>query len=221
MFIRCTRLITASYLFFVCLTTAIVSHAGVYTGIESDTENTRLVFIGGQTSGDLYLSVFAADLEYEYIDRSELAEVDTKILNIGLGFQLGSGHHFSLMLGPSYNDKTEQRLMLETNDESMGGFLQFGANTTIEKNRYEFLISYSSLDSFIWSRAQYKRYFNNTFSTGTEIFWMGNADGDSWGAGLLFGYSGTFANAGLKAGYKHSTNDEAGSYAGLEFYFPF
>lgn len=196
-------------------------NSGIYTGIEIDAENTRLLFVGGQTSGDIYLNVFAADLEYEYIDNSVLAEVDTKILNVGLGLQLGSNKNYSIVFGPSYNDKTERLLTLETNEEHTGGFIQFGANATIEKNRYEFLASYSSLDSFLWSRTQYKRYFSNGFSAGAEMFLMGNDDGNSWGAGLLFGYSGVFANAGVKAGYKRSTNEESGSYAGLEFYFPF
>ena len=142
-------------------------------------------------------------------------------MNIGLGFRLGSNNNYSFTLGPSYNDKTEHTLISDTDEQTTGMFYQFGANATRGDNYYEFLSSYTSNDRFIWSRGRYKSHINATYTAGAEFFWMGNEDGDSWGSGLLLEYAAEFANAGFKAGYKRSTNDESGTYFGVEFYVPF
>lgn len=195
--------------------------SGIYTGYEADNENTQLLFVGGQTDDDIFLNFFAANLQYEFLDGNTNTEVDTNILNIGLGFKLGNNNNYSFIIGPTYNNKTEHTLISDKNTQSTGVFYQFGANATSTDNYYEFLSSYSTLDRFIWSRGRYKSRINSELSAGTEIFWMGNDDGDSWGGGLLFEYAGAYANAGLKAGYKRSTNEESGTYFGLEFYIPF
>lgn len=195
--------------------------SGVFTGYEADTENTRLLFVGGQTDSDIFLHYFAANLQYEFLDGNTTKEVNNNILDIGLGFRLGRNNNYSFIFGPTYNDKTEHNLISDSNKKSTGVFYQFGTNATSAGKYYEFLSSYTSLDRFIWSRGRYKARINAAYSAGAEIFWMGNNDGDSWGSGLLLEYASTYANAGLKAGYKRSTNEESGAYFGLEFYIPF
>lgn len=217
---RHTRFVINACIFSVGILTSAPSSSGVFTGYETDTENTRMVFVGSQTDGDIFMHFFAANLEYEFLDGNALTTVDNKILNVALGFRLGSNNNYSFLIGPSYNDKNEHTANQVTNIQSTGVFYQFGANANVADNHYEFLSSYSSLDSFIWARGRYKTQLNKSYSTGAEIFWMGNDDGDSWGSGLLLEYSGANANVGIKAGYKRSTNDESGSYLGLEFYFP-
>ena len=96
--------------------------AGIFTGYESDTENTQLIFVGGQTDSDIFFNFFAANLKYNFLDADTNTEVDNNILNIGLGFNLGNNNNYSFIFGPTYNNKTEYTLDSETNNQSTGAF---------------------------------------------------------------------------------------------------
>lgn len=194
--------------------------AGSFTGLETDKDNSKITFIGGQTDGQLFYHFFAGQLQYEYTDSNQLVKADTDMLTVAVGYRLGDQQNYAIALGATYNEKTETSNAVQTTEEKTGGFVQFSAASYTAISNSELIASYSSIDRFIWSRARYKYKLTSGFEPGAEIFWMGNNDADSYGVGLLMGMDSKVINVGIKVGYKQTTNNNQSVYSGIEFYIP-
>lgn len=197
-----------------------VSAAGNFTGVETDKDNSKIVFIGGQTDEQLFLHYFAGQLQYEYTDSNQLVKSDTNMLTLAVGYKLGEQQNYAIAVGPTYNKKTETINAVQTTENKTGVFIQFSAASYAAISSSELIASYSTIDRFIWSRARYKYKLASGFEPGVEVFWMGNEDADSYGAGLLMGMNRKVFNVGFKLGYKQTTNNNKSVYSGIEFYIP-
>ncbi len=94
-------------------------------------------------------------------------------------------------------------------------------------NRYEngfsseFMLSYTSATSYLWSRGRVKKaLFGSKTYLGVELIGQGNADYRAVQSGLLAGLSLGELSTAFRVGYRNSSKGD-GAYAGLEVYIGF
>jgi len=139
-----------------------------------------------------------------------------------VGARLGQKQNYSILLGQT-EQTTQENGPIST---QRGDFIQIGVNQKTEKDDYDFLSSYSTIENFSWSRFRYKRKISSSYSAGTELFLMGNTKASSGGLGVIIDHNLRFSNnysinVGAKFGIKQATNDESSIYGGLELSLPF
>jgi len=85
----------------------------------------------------------------------------------------------------------------------------------------EFIVSYSSATSYIWSRARVKRQIiNRDLYLGVELLGHGNYDYKAVQSGILAEYRFGKNAFGVRGGYKNSSKGNS-AYAGVELYLGF
>lgn len=211
------------YTRFVCLyfLTAGVVQAGVYAGFEGDHEGGDISFLGIQGGGKVIYELFLADMDYEYQDSGALVKVKQETVTPTVGLSKWGTWNYSASAGPTFNHKKKDYGTTTVDETEIGGVVKFAVNSYQGGLSRELLGSYSTSDDFIWTRARLKRIIKDNVSLGSEIFWMGNQDAESYGVGILADMSGASGGVTIKIGYKTSTNDKQTIYGGVEGFMPF
>ena len=197
--------------------------AGVYAGLEADSDDKRLYFVGAQTDDPLFLSIFVGHLKYKFDENNSTVDVKSTFVTptVGYRFTVNDPLTLSIAAGATREDKTEDRKIRDDKDTRTGAFVQIGASYWKADKNYEFLTSYSDPTEFIWSRLRGKHRVHGRYILGGEAFWMGNEDFDSAGAGALFEIRGERIATTFKLGLSDTSTDATGVYGGIEFSAPF
>lgn len=197
--------------------------AGIYTGFEADSDDKRLYFVGAQTDAPLFVSVFVGHLKYKFDENNSTVDVKSTFVTptVGYRFTITDPLTFSIAVGATWEEKTEERNNKDDKDTNSGAYAQIGASYWKADKNYEFLASYSDPTEFVWSRLRGKHRVHGRYFLGGEAFWMGNEDFDSVGAGALFEIRGKRIATTFKAGVSNTSTDDTGVYGGLEFSMPF
>ena len=197
--------------------------AGVYTGFEADSDDKRFYFVGAQTNDPLFLSVFVGHLKYKFDENNSTVDVKSTFITptVGYRFTITDPLTFSMAVGGTWEEKTEERNNNDDKDSNFGAFVQIGASYWKTDKNYEFLASYSDPTEFVWSRLRGKHRVHGRYFLGGEVFWMGNEDFDSAGVGALFEIRGERVATTFKAGVSDTSTDDTGVYGGIEFGIPF
>ena len=177
--------------------------------------------MGIQGGDGLVYELFVGDIAYKYLDSGATVKVNQKIITPTIGIRRSGQWNFSASVGPTYNIKKEDNGVTKVEDTHTGGVVKLSLTSYQLGKSRELLGSYSTVDDFIWTRARLKKSIANNVAVGGEIFWMGNQDAKSYGAGILFDLSGESGGVTFKLGYKTSTNGEQTVYEGLDAYIPF
>jgi hypothetical protein len=193
------------------------AHAGFYGGYESDGEGGGIAYLGMQGGGEVVYEVFLADLDYRYIDRGSTVSANQKIVAPAAGLRWNGDWRTTVMIGPSFVDKTERSALRPRREsEKVGGLAKLAVNSTAPGIETELLASYATIDHFLWSRVRLRHWLNGALAAGGDVFWMGGDDADSYGAGLLLGLRGRLGSVTVKYGYQRASNDRDTQYAGVE-----
>ncbi len=194
------------------------AQAGFYGGYESDGEGGRIAFLGMQGGDDLVVyEVFLADLDYRYINQGFTVSANQKIVAPLVGLRRDGDWRASVMVGPSFIDKTERSaLRPKRESEKAGGLAKLAVQSTTPGLETELLASYATIDHFLWSRLRFRHWLSGAVSVGSDVFWMGGDDANSYGAGVLFGVRGSLGSLVLKYGYQKAANDRDTQYGGVE-----
>ena len=200
-----------------------IAFAGVYLGFEADSDDKELFFVGAQTNDPLFLNVFAGHLKYKFEENNSTVDVKSTFITptVGYRFTITDPLTFSVSIGGTWEEKTEDRNNGDDTDTNTGVFAQIGASYWKADKNYEFLASYSDPTEFFWSRLRGKHRVDGRYFLGGEAFWMGNVDFDSVGAGALFEIRGERVATTFKSCVSNSSTYDTGGYGGLEFSLPF
>lgn len=204
-----------------CLMANVAHATGTYAGFDSDNEGGRMSFLGIQGGNRLTYELFAGNLDYQYLDSGATVKVNQQIITPTVGLSTSGPWILSAAAGPTFNIKEKDNGSSKVKNTGSGAVVKIGLASYQHEITRELLGSYSTIDKFIWTRARIKQRLIGAFSLGGELFWMGNNDADSAGAGMLFDLSGKRGNVTFKVGYKRSTNDKPALYGGLDAFMSF
>ncbi len=194
--------------------------AGAYFGVETSGNDTTLNFAGAQTEQPLHFGIFVGALSYEYESGNRPVEVKSTFITPTVGYQWRGPISYSLAVGATWNEEEEQRGNRSDSSDDVGAVVQIGAAHWGARNSVEWLASYTDPTEFVWSRLRGKQrvaHVHDEVFMGAELFWMGNDDFSSSGAGALVEARGDVLSVLLKAGVSDSKDSGSGAYGGVEF----
>lgn len=84
----------------------------------------------------------------------------------------------------------------------------------------DFIASYSSSTSYLWSRARLKKELNRSLNVGGEVVGQGNKDYSAVQSGLIVELKFYGLSLGFRGGYKNSSKGDS-AYTGVELYWGF
>lgn len=198
-----------------CAAAAMPADAGVYAGAQENGEDNRIVYAGAQfTRGERFYELFAARLEYRYVDGGEV-RAEQRIVTPAIGLRWQDGWGATAAIGPTFVSREEEGARNEDND-SVGLTIKGSVYSAPGPITRELLASFTTIDRILWGRARILRAAGSHFSFGAELVGMGGEQAHSYGAGLVLGVAGRLGRLGLALGYERSTNREHTPYGGIE-----
>lgn len=171
--------------------------------------------------------LFAGHLEYNFESEGQTLSAQTPIVTVSAGLSHGrQWYTLAGSVGPDF-----RRLRKDTatggreTDSRTGAFMQAEAYLWGQGRSAELIANYSTIESFVWSRARIKSSVysgaGKDLKIGAEASAMGNRDFSATGLGLLAQIDlYTDFSVLLKGGYRISTAKDGG-YGGVELYYGF
>lgn len=232
---------------------AVQAPAGSYWewigGSEFDTDGLFFGFIGPQWNRPLNDNVrlsaraYVNWLQYEFEDNGGITKVSGPGVSTRVGLKFGDRNTFGIGAGPSFKWRDRDFEDLAGNeiegpddaeDEDMEVGFNIGADAYINATDRDVLhgiVSYDTVDEYLWSRAAYKRQITNVdwketwaHFLGVEGILQGNDDIRTLMLGGLVEFTHAPSSTSLmfRAGFKQSSFDTAedhtGPYFGVNFY---
>ncbi len=178
-----------------------------------------------------FVQLFAAAQSYEYDSGNRNIEADVQSLTPSLGMTTpigDKGWSLSALIGPDLRWKNEDGLQNDSGRGfDVGVFVQAETMYWQESRNLHAMISYASLDDFVFGRIRGKlrAYSSQTgccdMLVGLDVAGMGNDDFSAVQTGPLIEVPiGRFLVL-ARGGYQHDSNFGSGGYGGLELYVPF
>ena len=202
-----------------CCATALVpmsADAGVYAGMQQNGEDNRIVYAGALlVRGERFYELFAARLEYRYMDGGGEVRAEQRIVTPAIGLRWQDGWAATAAIGPSFISREEEGARTEDND-SIGLTIKGSLLSAPGPLSGEVLASFTTIDQILWGRARILRAASSQFVFGGEFIGMRGDQAHSYGAGLVLGISGRPGRLGFVLGYERSTNREQTPYGGIE-----
>jgi hypothetical protein len=173
--------------------------------------------------------VLGAGLGYTFKDNGAKRDAEVQFASPSLGIKyLMGGWNFIGFAGPQFRWKQEDRPTGgRTNENDVGVYLQGEAFYWHEKGTVHAIVSYTDLDSFVWSRLRATRLVHKSeqgccsTSLGWDLAGMGNNDFYAVQTGPLVQVPIDRFYLTLKGGYQYTQTFHNGVYGGVELYFPF
>lgn len=218
-------------------------------GAEVDTDGLFFGFIGPQWNRPLNdnvrltLRAYMNWLQYEFEDNGGITKVSGPGVSTRVGLKFGDRNTFGIGAGPSFKWRGRDFEDLNGNkiegpddaeDEDMEIGFNVGADAYINATDRDVLhgiVSYDTVDKYLWSRAAYKRQITNldwketwAHSLGVEGIAQGNDDIRTLMLGGLVEFTHAPSSTSLmfRAGFKRSSfdaaDDRTGPYFGVNFY---
>lgn len=227
-------ILTALFLFLVLLPTAGLAH-DAFTGFEIDDEGQYFGFLGLQTPVtkikqdlELFAQLYAATLRYSFRSEGRLLDARVNSISPAVGLrQRFDPWNVSGFVGPQFRNKREDLVNGGTlTKEEVGAFLQGETFYWHERGSFHGIISYSTLDDFLWGRLRgkllaFKTGGGRLVYGGWDVIGMGNKDFSAFHTGPLVEVPIGKVFFLIKAGYKYTSSFQSGAYTGLELYLPF
>jgi hypothetical protein len=189
--------------------------AGVYAGYMENGEDNRIAYAGAMFAlGGTFYELFAARLEYRYVDGGDVF-AEQYIVTPAIGLRWEDGWSIGGSIGPSFISREEEGARIEDND-SIGLTIKASMRSAPGSLTRELLVSFTTIERLLWSRARIGRAVSSHFSFGGELVGMSGEQADSYGAGLVLDVAGSPGRLGLVIGYERSTNRENTPYGGIE-----
>jgi len=170
---------------------AIVAAGDVFTGYQIDHQGQYYTYLGvrtpitsGESNFQPFVQVLGSGLGYTFKDNGAKRDAEVQFASPSLGIKyLMGGWSFIGFAGPQFWWKQEDRPTGgRTNENGIGVYLQGEAFHWQEKGTFHAIVSYTDLDSFVWSRLRATRLVHKSeqgcCSTylGWDLAGMGNND---------------------------------------------
>ena len=220
------------------------SYWEVIGGLEFDTDGMMYGFVGPQWTRPLNedLAVTAKVslnwLQYEFDENGGTTEVSGPGVSTQVGLKFGDRNRFSVGAGPSFKWRGESFTDAAGNETETDGEMEVGFSVgagaylnPTDRDNVHALVSYDTVDSYLWSRLGYKHQITNhnwqdtwAHFLGAEGIYQGNDDirTSMLGALVEFVHAPSSTAIMLRAGFKKSTfevaDDRTGPYFGINFY---
>jgi hypothetical protein len=214
----------------------IVAAGDVFTGYQIDDHGQYYTYLGvrtpitsGESTLQPFLQVMGAGLGYTFKNNGANRDVEVQFATPSLGIKyVMGGWNFIGLAGPQFRWKQEDRQTGgRTNENDVGVYLQGEAFYWHEKGTFHGIVSYTDLDSFVWSRLRATRLVHKSEQSccstylGWDLAGMGNKDFYAVQTGPLVQVPIDRFYFTVKSGYQYSQTFHNGVYGGVELYFPF
>ena len=208
----------------------------VFTGYQIDNQGEYYTYLGvrtpltsGESNLQPFIQVMGAGLGYTFKDNGANRKAEVQFASPSLGIKFIQGPwNFIGFAGPQFRWKQEDRQTGGRSDENdVGLYLQGEAFHWHEKGTFHGIVSYTDLDSFVWSRLRATRLVHKSeqgcCSTylGWDLAGMGNNQFYAVQTGPLVQVPVERFYLTLKGGYQYTQTFQNGAYGGVELYFPF
>ncbi|MGW8272481.1 MAG: hypothetical protein ACWGN7_03720 [Thermodesulfovibrionales bacterium] len=194
--------------------------AGIFAGFEFDDEEQHFYYLGLSTDGEYFFNVLASHNRYEFEDNGELRLAKIKSLSPGVGLRREGPLTWMVSAGPVVREKDEETDEGSSSKTEIGALFQLDGFWFRDNESLRLQATFSTLDTFLWSRLRGKKRIYGVLHGGAEVFWMGNSDFDAWGIGPILEISMEGISAVARWGLKESSTFNGGMYAGIELYTP-
>lgn len=220
------------------------SYWEVIGGLEFDTDGMMYGFAGPQWTRPLNEDValtaraYVNWLQYEFEENGGLTEVSGPGISTSVGLKFGDRNRFTVGAGPSFKwrSRTFTDAAGHETDIDEGADVGFSVGGSAYLNPTDYdnihaIVSYDTVDSYLWSRLGYKHQITNhdwqdtwAHFVGAEGILQGNDDIRTMMLGGLveFVHAPSSTAIMLRAGFKKSTfdvaDDRTGPYFGINFY---
>lgn len=195
--------------------------AGVFGGFEFDDEEQHFYYLGVATDGKYFLNALASHNRYEFEDNGELKLAKIKSLSLGAGLRREGPLSLAVSAGPVVREKDEEVDEGTSSETEIGALFQFDGYWWRDDEVLRLQATFSTLDTFVWSRLRGRKRIHGVLYGGAEVFWMGNSDYHAWGVGPILEVGLEAISVVARWGFKHSSTFNGGVYAGVELYAPF
>ena len=216
----------------------------VIGGLEFDTDGMMYGFVGPQwtrpLNGDVALTAraYVNWLQYEFEENGGLTEVSGPGISTQIGLKFGDKNRFTVGAGPSFKWRGETFTNAAGNETEIDSDMEVGFSVgggaylnPTDRDNVHALVSYDTVDDYLWSRLGYKHQISNydwqntwAHFVGAEGILQGNDDIRTMMLGGLveFVHAPSSTAIMLRAGFKKSTfefgDDRTGPYFGVNFY---
>jgi len=189
----------------------------------------RTPITSGESNLQPFIQVMGAGLGYTFKDNGANRKAEVQFASPALGIKFIQGPwNFIGFAGPQFRWKQEDRQSGGRSDENdVGVYLQGEAFYWHEKGTFHGIVSYTDLESFVWSRLRATRLVHKSeegcCSTylGWDLAGMGNNQFYAVQTGPLVQVPVERFYLTLKGGYQYTQTFHNGFYGGVELYFPF
>jgi len=189
----------------------------------------RAPLTSGESNLQPFIQVMGAGLGYTFKDNGANRKAEVQFASPALGIKFIQGPwNFIGFAGPQFRWKQEDRQTGGRSDQNdVGVYLQGEAFYWHEKGTFHGIVSYTDLDSFVWSRLRATRLVHKSEEgccssyLGWDLAGMGNKDFYAIQTGPLAQVAIDQLYMTIKGGYQYTKVFQNGVYGGVELYFPF
>lgn len=215
---------------------AIVAAGDVFTGYQIDHQGQYYTYLGvrtpitsGESNLQPFIQVLGGGLGYSFKDNGAIRDAEVQFATPSFRDQIYSGaveFHW-IRRSPVSMETRGPSNWGRTNENDIGVYLQGEAFYWHENGTIHAIVSYTDLDSFVWSRLRATRLVHKSeqdcCSTylGWDLAGMGNVDFYAVQTGPLVQVPIERFYLTLKGGYQYTQTFHNGVYGGVELYFPF
>ena len=214
---------------------AVVYAHDAFTGFEIDNEGQYYGYLGLRTPVtslrpdlELLAQLYADTIRYSFRSEGRLLDAHANSIAPAVGLRQRFGPwNVTGFAGSQIRSKREDLVNGGTmTTEKVGAFLQGETFYWHERGSFHGIISYSTLDNFLWGRLRGKLLAFKTdgglpIYGGWDVIGMGNKDFNAFHTGPLLEIPVGKLFFLIKAGYKYTSTFQSGAYTGLELYLPF
>ena len=206
-----------------------------FTGFEIDNEGQHYGYLGLRTPVtkiqqdlELLAQLYADTIRYSVRSEGRLLDAHANSIAPAVGLQQRfDPWNVTGLVGPQFRTKREDLVNGGTmTTDKVGAFLQGETFYWHERGSFHGIVSYSTLDNFLWGRLRgkllaFKTNEGRLVYGGWDVIGMGNKDFSAFHTGPLIEMPIGKLFFLVKAGYKYTSTFQNGAYTGFELYLPF